>query len=59
MWLVERHCVRPIPDRRQRNLALGLNAFTGMYGTPMRPIIKIITLYEPEPSKWIDFKVRR
>ena len=26
---------------------------------PMRPIIKIITLYEPEPSRWIDFKVRR
>ena len=26
---------------------------------PRRPIIKIITLYEPEPSKWIDFKVRR
>ena len=26
---------------------------------PMRPIIKIITLYEPDHSKWIDFKVRR
>ena len=26
---------------------------------PMRPIIKIITLYEPEPSRWIEFKVRR
>ena len=26
---------------------------------PIRPIIKIITLYEPEPSRWIDFKVRR
>ena len=26
---------------------------------PSRPIIKIITLYEPDPSKWIDFKVRR
>jgi hypothetical protein len=26
---------------------------------PSRPNIKIITLYEPNPSKWIDFKVRR
>lgn len=26
---------------------------------PSRPIIKIITLYEPDPSKWIDFEVRR
>ena len=26
---------------------------------PMRPTIKIITLYEPELSRWIDFKVRR
>ena len=26
---------------------------------PIRPMIKIITLYEPEPSRWIDFKVRR
>ena len=26
---------------------------------PSRPIVKIITLYEPNPLKWIDFKVRR
>ena len=26
---------------------------------PMRPIIKIITLYEPNPSRWIDFKIRK
>ena len=26
---------------------------------PSRPIIKLITLYEPDPSRWLDFKVRR
>jgi hypothetical protein len=26
---------------------------------PSRPIIKIITLYEPNPTRWIDFKKRR
>jgi len=26
---------------------------------PSRPLIKIITLYEPDPSRWIDFKIRR
>lgn len=26
---------------------------------PSRPVIKIITLYEPDPSQWIDFSVRR
>ena len=26
---------------------------------PSRPIIKIITLYEPEPTRWIDFKARK
>jgi hypothetical protein len=26
---------------------------------PSRPIIKIITLYEPNPTHWIDFKKRR
>ncbi|MDX1520941.1 MAG: DUF4258 domain-containing protein [Anaerolineae bacterium] len=25
---------------------------------PSRPLVKIITLYEPDPDKWIDFKVR-
>jgi hypothetical protein len=24
-----------------------------------RPIIKIITLYEPDPSQWIDFRMRK
>lgn len=28
-------------------------------GYPSRPIIKVITLYEPDPSRWLDFKVRR
>lgn len=26
---------------------------------PSRPLVKIITLYEPDPTEWIDFKVRR
>lgn len=26
---------------------------------PSRPLIKIITLYEPDPNLWIDFKVRK
>lgn len=26
---------------------------------PSRPLVKIITLYEPDPARWIDFKVRR
>ena len=26
---------------------------------PSRPIIKIITLYEPDPVRWVDFKKRR
>ena len=26
---------------------------------PSRPLIKIITLYEPDPARWIDFKARR
>jgi hypothetical protein len=26
---------------------------------PSRPLVKIITLYEPDPSEWIDFRVRR
>src|SRR5919204_5863567 len=26
---------------------------------PSRPLVKIITLYEPDPDQWIDFKVRR
>ncbi len=26
---------------------------------PSRSLIKIITLYEPHPERWIDFKVRR
>jgi hypothetical protein len=24
-----------------------------------RPIVKIITIYEPDPALWIEFKVRR
>lgn len=26
---------------------------------PTRALIKIITVYEPEPSEWIEFRVRR
>jgi hypothetical protein len=26
---------------------------------PSRPLIKIITLYEPGPELWIDFRIRR
>ena len=26
---------------------------------PSRPLVKIITLYEPNPAQWIDFRVRR
>jgi hypothetical protein len=26
---------------------------------PSRPIIKVITLYEPDPNQWIDFGVRK
>ncbi|MGZ9165390.1 MAG: DUF4258 domain-containing protein [Anaerolineales bacterium] len=26
---------------------------------PSRPIIKVITLYEPDPTLWVDYKIRR
>lgn len=26
---------------------------------PSRPLIKVITLYEPDPARWIDLKIRR
>jgi hypothetical protein len=26
---------------------------------PSRPVLKIVTLYEPDPEKWIDFEKRR
>jgi len=26
---------------------------------PDRPVIKIITLYEPDPKLWIDFRIRK
>ena len=26
---------------------------------PSRPIVKIITVYEPDPTLWIEFRVRR
>ena len=26
---------------------------------PSRPLVRIITLYEPDPQRWVDFKVRR
>ena len=26
---------------------------------PSRPLVKVITLYEPDPTEWVDFKQRR
>lgn len=26
---------------------------------PSRPLVKIITLYEPDPRRWVDFRMRR
>jgi hypothetical protein len=26
---------------------------------PSRPLIKIITLYQPDPDLWIDYRIRR
>jgi len=26
---------------------------------PSRPLIKIVTIYEPDPAEWLDFTVRR
>ena len=26
---------------------------------PSRPLVKLITLYEPDPRRWIDLKIRR
>lgn len=26
---------------------------------PERPLIKIVTLYEPDPELWVDFKIRK
>jgi len=26
---------------------------------PSRPLVKIITVYEPDPGLWIDFRIRR
>ena len=26
---------------------------------PSRPLIKIITLYEPDPVLWVDFRIRK
>ena len=25
---------------------------------PIRPLVKVITVYEPDPMQWVDFKVR-
>jgi hypothetical protein len=26
---------------------------------PSRPMVKVITLYEPDPTRWVDFRIRR
>ncbi len=28
-------------------------------GYPLRPIVRVITVYEPDPAEWVDFRVRR
>ncbi len=26
---------------------------------PSRPLLKIVTVYEPDPDQWVDYRVRR
>jgi hypothetical protein len=26
---------------------------------PSRPVIKVVTVYEPDPAQWIDFRTRK
>jgi hypothetical protein len=26
---------------------------------PTRPLVKVITVYEPDPTRWVDFRTRR
>jgi len=26
---------------------------------PSRPLLKVITIYEPDPACWVDFRIRR
>ncbi len=26
---------------------------------PSRPLVKIVTLYEPDPERWVDFRTRK
>ena len=26
---------------------------------PLRPTVKVITVYEPSPAEWVDYRVRR
>jgi hypothetical protein len=26
---------------------------------PSRPLVKVVTLYEPNPDEWVDFRARR
>jgi hypothetical protein len=26
---------------------------------PSRPLVKIVTLYQPDPERWIEFKIRK
>jgi hypothetical protein len=26
---------------------------------PSRPLIKVITLYEPDPEEWLDYRIRK
>jgi hypothetical protein len=28
-------------------------------GYPSWPLIKVITIYEPDPARWVDFRLRR
>lgn len=29
------------------------------YSYPTRDLVKVITVYEPDPARWIDYKIRR
>jgi hypothetical protein len=40
--------------RTQQNRAIHVQC-----SYPARPLLKIVTVYEPDPAEWIDFKVRK
>jgi hypothetical protein len=40
-------------------LTLARRPFHIQCSYPSRPLVKLITVYEPDPRPWVDFKVRR